>query len=156
MRIKYIFLACLFLLPFRSYAESVLPADVFAKIQAAANIQPGEVVYVDFWASWCNPCRKSFPWMNAMHQKYQSKGFKVLAINVDKERELADVFLSQISATFPIFYDPAGDLAKAFQLKGMPSSFVINDKGAILVAHKGFFENNVAAYETEIQSFLTR
>lgn len=116
----------------------------------------GKVVYVDFWASWCQPCRKSFPWMNALQQKYSSDAFVMLAVNVDSDKALADVFLQQVPANFPIVYDPNGEIASKYDLLGMPSSFIINKQGEIVFSHTGFFENKVADYQNEIESLLNQ
>ena len=97
----------------------------------------GKVVYLDFWASWCAPCRKSFPWMNELKNKFNSKQFVVVSVNLDADKTLADKFLSQLPANFPIIYDPQGNLASELQLKGMPSSFLINTEGKIVSAHMG-------------------
>jgi thiol-disulfide isomerase/thioredoxin len=113
----------------------------------------GKVVYVDFWASWCKPCRKSFPWMNAMQQKYAGK-FQVIAINLDSEQHLAADFLSKVPASMPIVYDPEGVIAKQYQLLGMPSSYLIDKKGHIRVAHKGFFSERSSQYEQEILTLI--
>lgn len=137
-----------------SYAEQALPPELFKEIQAIVKMEKGDVIYVDFWASWCNPCRKSFPWMNAMQEKYKARGFKILAINVDKEKSLADSFLQKVPTSFQIYYDPEGRLAKAFRLKGMPSSFMLDDQGIIKIAHKGFFKKKTATYEQEIFSLI--
>jgi thiol-disulfide isomerase/thioredoxin len=114
----------------------------------------GKVVYVDFWASWCGPCRKSFPWMNAMQAKYQQQGLEVVAINLDVDTALAHEFLAKIPASFNLMFNPEGDVAKAFDLQGMPSSFLFNRQGELVQTHMGFFEENIPAYEQEIQILL--
>ncbi|MFT6195035.1 MAG: thiol-disulfide isomerase/thioredoxin [Cognaticolwellia sp.] len=119
------------------------------------NNAKGKVVYVDFWASWCIPCRKSFPWMNNLAAQYQAQGLIILSINLDHSRVLADRFLAQIPANFPIIYDPKGNIAKKYQLKGMPSSFIINRQGQIVSTHVGFNEEKKSAYEQEIKALLT-
>jgi len=136
------------------WAGPELPTETFKEIKQSVEMQPGDIVYVDFWASWCNPCRKSFPWMNKMAVKYRDQGFKVLAINVDKDRALADNFLASIDTQFPIYYDPEGNFAKTFKLKGMPSSFILDSNGLVLQAHKGFFEEKVDTYENQIKSLI--
>lgn len=113
----------------------------------------GKVVYVDFWASWCKPCRKSFPWMNEMQAKYPEK-LQIIAINLDAEPELAAAFLDNVPATMPIVYDPQGEIASAYQLLGMPSSYLIDKKGNLRLAHKGFFTEKKALYEHEITTLI--
>ena len=103
-------------------------------------LQPveGKVVWVDFWASWCAPCRRSFPWMNAMHRKYAADGLQIIAVNVDKERQLADEFLKETPAEFALRFDPAGALAKEFGVQAMPSSYLLDGEGNIIERHFGF------------------
>lgn len=114
----------------------------------------GKVVYVDFWASWCVPCRKSFPWMNEMQTKYAEQDFTVLSVNLDAQQSLAEEFLTEVKADFPIFYDAKGKVAKAFKLKGMPSSFIVNKAGEIVSAHVGFTESKKMKYQQEIEALL--
>lgn len=114
----------------------------------------GKVIYLDFWASWCTPCRKSFPWMNAMQQKYGAQNFTVVSINLDTEANLAEQFLASTPANFTILYDPEANLATELKLKGMPSSFIINQKGEIVSAHVGFTDDKKVKYEQEIKQLL--
>jgi len=114
----------------------------------------GQVVYLDFWASWCIPCRKSFPWMQEMQQKYRADGLKVIAINLDKERKLADIFLQKFEINFTIGFDQAGDSAKAYHLRGMPSSYLIGRDGKLYASHIGFREKDRAKLEQAIQTLL--
>ncbi len=114
----------------------------------------GNVVYVDFWASWCIPCRKSFPWMNSIKAQYQAQGLTIISINLDHSRALADEFLKESPANFPVIYDPKGLIARKYQLKGMPSSFIVNRQGQIVSAHVGFNQIKQEAYESEIKTLL--
>ncbi|OFI36293.1 redoxin [Alteromonas lipolytica] len=114
----------------------------------------GQVVYLDFWASWCKPCQRSFPWMNEMQAKYGDKGFTVIAINLDSERKLADSFLSKLPAHFPVAYDPEGESAQAYKLKGMPTSYLIDKAGNLRIAHQGFHVEKQSKYEQEIQGLM--
>lgn len=107
----------------------------------ALAAHPDKVIYVDFWASWCGPCRQSFPWMNAMQQKYGSAGLEVVGINLDAEAKDADAFLAQVPANFTVAFDPGGDSARRFGVKGMPTSFLIGRNGMLIHAHTGFNED---------------
>jgi thiol-disulfide isomerase/thioredoxin len=98
----------------------------------------GKVVYLDFWASWCGPCKQSFPWMNAMQAKYADKGLVVVAVNVDVARDDAAKFLKAVPAQFKIAYDPTGQVAQQYAIKGMPSSFLIGRDGKVRSMHTGF------------------
>jgi len=114
----------------------------------------GKVVYLDFWASWCKPCRQSFPWMNRMQDRYGDQGLVIIAVNLDEDRADADRFLKELPAKFQVVYDPEGRLAEAYQLIGMPSSFIIDRAGAVHSRHMGFHDSSPAEYEAEIQSLL--
>ena len=114
----------------------------------------GKVVYLDFWASWCPPCRKSFPWMNDMQQRYGRQGLTVVAVNVDKDRELAGKFLHEVPADFTVAYDPKGGVADSYQVQGMPSSFIIDRNGQIREAHIGFREGDTSEIEASLQAVL--
>lgn len=98
----------------------------------------GKVVYLDFWASWCVPCRQSFPWMEGLQQSLGRDGFVVVAVNVDHDRADADRFLRELAPTFRIEYDAEGKLAEQYHVHGMPTSFLIDRDGKILLQHAGF------------------
>lgn len=114
----------------------------------------GRVVYVDFWASWCAPCKQSFPWMNEMQAKYGPRGFSVVGINVDQKREDADKFLISTPANFLVAYDTTGKVAETYQPKGMPTSFLIGADGKVRAVHIGFKDSNREELEREIQAAL--
>lgn len=113
-----------------------------------------KVIWVDFWASWCAPCRRSFPWMNAMHEKYAGDGLQIIAVNVDKERELADEFLAETPANFRLHFDPAGKLAEEFDVQAMPSSFLLDADGNVIARHYGFRLADTEEYEQQIRGVL--
>lgn len=113
-----------------------------------------QVVYVDFWASWCVPCKHSFPWLNQMQERYGEDGFKVIGINVDKDKALAAKFLEHVPASFDIAYDPEGEVADLYSLKVMPSSYLIDRKGNLVHAHKGFKSSDGSRMEDMIRKLL--
>ncbi len=114
----------------------------------------GKVVYVDFWASWCGPCRRSFPWMNEMQQKYGAKGFVVVGVNVDKKRADADKFLAQNPAGFTVVYDEAGATPSAYAVKGMPSSYLIDARGNVTFVERGFLDESRPVLEQKIAALV--
>jgi thiol-disulfide isomerase/thioredoxin len=125
-------------------------AEMFAELGEI----DGQVVWVDFWASWCAPCRRSFPWMNQMLSRYQDEGLQIIGVNVDKEREMAETFLAETPADFDLRYDPAGSLAEQFGVVAMPSSFVLDAEGNVIAAHFGFRFAETDEYEQEIINAL--
>jgi thiol-disulfide isomerase/thioredoxin len=114
----------------------------------------GKVVYVDFWASWCGPCKRSFPWMNEMHDRYGARGLAIVAINVDKKREDAQRFLAQVPASFPIVYDAAGVTPTSYAVRAMPSSFLIDASGKIVDVELGFRDERKSALEERIRALV--
>lgn len=114
----------------------------------------GKVVLVDFWASWCAPCRQSFPWLNAMQAKYANQGLVVVAVNVDRQRADAEGFLKEVPAKFEIVYDPQGELAARYEVPGMPSSYVFGPTGELLSKHIGFRQAQREEREQELQRLL--
>ena len=100
----------------------------------------GKVVYVDFWASWCGPCKQSFPWMNDMQAKYEGQGLQIVGVNLDAKRDDADKFLAQTPARFMLAFDAKGESAKRYGVKSMPTSVLIGRDGKVLAVHNGFKE----------------
>ena len=114
----------------------------------------GEVVYLDFWASWCPPCLRSFPWMDALAERHAEAGLRVVAVNLDADRAAATGFLDGRDAGFDIAFDPEGRVAEAYDLRGMPSSYVIDRDGRVAHAHVGFRAKDAAAMEAVIVRVL--
>jgi cytochrome c biogenesis protein CcmG/thiol:disulfide interchange protein DsbE len=114
----------------------------------------GKVVLVDFWASWCEPCRHSFPWLNQMQTKYGDR-LVVIGVNVDRERADANRFLAEVPAKFQIVYDAAGELASKYDVMGMPSSYVFDTSGTLIDKHIGFRKALRAEREAQLQKLLT-
>lgn len=122
--------------------QSLAPACQFS----AFNQKPlrdlqqyrGKVVYLDFWASWCGPCLESFPFMNKLHSQLKDKGLVVLAVNLDENLADGQNFLAQHPVEFDVAVDDGQACAKKFQLKAMPSSFLIDRNGRIRAQHLGF------------------
>tara|TARA_R110001583_G_scaffold77851_3_gene211606 strand:- start:32817 stop:33356 length:540 start_codon:yes stop_codon:yes gene_type:complete len=125
-------------------------------LEQALSEHIGKVVYLDFWASWCGPCRKSFPWMNTIQEKYKQQGFSVISINLDADKALAAKFLVETPANFSVIYDPKGKTAKHFSIQGMPSSMLIGRDGKIKYRHTGFFIKKIPQYQQEIEALLTQ
>ncbi len=116
----------------------------------------GKVVYLDFWASWCAPCRQSFPWMNTITDEYGNAGLVVIGVNVDHERDLAQTFLQQNAADFQIVYDPDGSLAQKYNVQAMPTSILIGRDGKVHYIHSGFHPNQEPGYLAQIRALLNQ
>lgn len=114
----------------------------------------GQVVVLDFWASWCTPCRRSFPWLDAMQQKYAEDGLVVVGVNVDTEPADAAAFLDDVPVSFRIVEDRKGELAARYELMAMPSSFVIGRDGRLFTRHLGFRVAQQDEYEDLLRQAL--
>ena len=115
----------------------------------------GKVVYVDFWASWCGPCRQSFPWMNDMHQKYGAQGLQIVAVNVDAKRGDADQFLNEVPARFALAFDPKGDVARRVGADEERCRHGLDADGKIVRVHQGFREQDRAELEALLVAALS-
>jgi len=126
----------------------------------AGNVQlssfKGKVVYLDFWASWCEPCKKSFPWMHEMKATYEAQGFEIVAVNLDKDRKLADEFLKAVDVNFKVAFDESGESASRYKLRGMPSSYLIDREGKVYASHIGFRDNDKSELEQAIKDLLNK
>lgn len=139
-----------------------LPQIVFAEDKAFQDPQNqlnleqyrGKVVLIDFWASWCIPCRRAFPWLETISKRYKDKDLVVIGVNLDDSKESMDRFLEKYPVTFVIQHDPRAALAEANQLQGMPVSFLINRKGEVVYRHVGFRDDQTDSYENEIKRHL--
>ncbi len=116
----------------------------------------GKLVYVDFWASWCGPCRQSFPWLNAMQRQYAARGLQVLGINLDADRHDAERFLVRYPASFALAFDSRADSARRMGIKAMPSSVLVGPAGRVLHVHAGFRPDDRADLEARIVSALNK
>ena len=149
---RWLWPGCFFLL-------ALLLAAVVPRPTTAAAVDPlalhaGKVVLVDFWASWCEPCRRSFPWMNAMQSKYGADGLVIVAVNVDNDLAAARRFLEEHPAQFQVHYDEDKALARRFEVVAMPSSFLLDGNGQLVATHLGFKVLKQDEYEAAIRAAL--
>lgn len=120
----------------------------------ALSSTAGSVVYVDFWASWCGPCKQSFGWMNAMQDKYRAQGLRIIGVNLDTKTEDAKKFLAQNPARFTVAFESKGATPKNYGVKGMPTSFLVGRDGKVIFQHLGFKESDRETLEKEIKAAL--
>jgi thiol-disulfide isomerase/thioredoxin len=114
----------------------------------------GKVVLVDFWASWCGPCKTSFPALDALYREYEARGFEVIAVNLDDRRRDAEDFLADRPHVMPVVFDPEGRSPRAFGLWGMPSSFLVGRDGRVRFVHVGYSAKVLDSYKSEIEQLL--
>jgi thiol-disulfide isomerase/thioredoxin len=127
-------------------------------VQADASLDlnafHGRVVYLDFWASWCGPCRQSFPWMEILKDTYGPQGLEIVAVNLDRDRTDADKFLHQFHPTFDLRFDPKGEIAELYKVQGMPASVLIDRHGVTRFTHVGFRPVDARFYEAQVRELL--
>jgi thiol-disulfide isomerase/thioredoxin len=114
----------------------------------------GRVVIVDFWASWCAPCRESFPFLDELQRRHHDAGLSVVGINLDEQRDEAERFLRERPVGFQIVYDPEATTPERFGVRTMPSSYVIGRDGKVRAVHSGFRERDRGAFEAEVSAAL--
>jgi thiol-disulfide isomerase/thioredoxin len=147
------------LAPATGIAQTKMLPDLSAQDDHGANVKlrgyAGHVLLVDFWASWCPPCKASFPALDALSRELTPRGVIVLAVNVDERRKDADAFLSDHPHTMTVLFDPKGTLPSALSVQGMPSSFVVDKTGNIRFTHMGYTGNIADQYRREIAQLLS-
>jgi peroxiredoxin len=114
----------------------------------------GKVVLVDFWATWCEPCKKSFPKLQELHMKYKPAGLVVVGLSQDDENDGLTDFGKTYGAEFPLAWDKAKKVAEKYKPKSMPSSFIVDKNGVIRFAHLGWHDGEDQEVESEIKSLL--
>lgn len=146
---RFLLTLCLIVL----FSTTVDAADEPELIDLTAH--KGKVVIVDFWASWCVPCRRSFPWLNEMQAKYADQGLVIIGVNEDTSAEEVAGFLADYPAHFEIVRDNEGALATEYGVVAMPSSYIIDRDGKVVTRHLGFKTKLMDEYEATIQKILT-
>ena len=114
----------------------------------------GNVVMLNFWASWCGPCRKEMPLLNGLHNKYEKLGFVVLGVNVEQEQKLAKSFLSDTPVDFPILFDAANQVSKAYDVIAMPTTVMIDRNGKVRYIHKGYKSGDEKKYKKMVKKLV--
>jgi len=114
----------------------------------------GKVVMINFWASWCGPCRQEMPLLENIYKKYGKLGFTLLGVNVEPDSKAADDWLKQTPVSFPILYDKESKVSKLYDVAGMPSTVIIDRKGNVRVLHKGYKPGDENEYLDSIRSLI--
>ncbi len=125
-------------------------------VLAHSLVLKDKVVYVDFWASWCTPCRHSFPKMKELAEKYAGKGFQIVTVNLDKKHADAEKFLRETQTAFQVVYDSTGSVAKLFKVDAMPTSFLYGRDGRLQTRFRGFKDDESETLTTTISNLLIR
>ena len=122
--------------------------------QLALNELRGQVVMINFWATWCGPCRQEMPLLEQMHKKYQPMGFTLVGINVEEDSSGAEAWLQKTPVTFPILFDRQNRVSKLYNVSGMPSSVLIDRKGNVRYLHRGYKAGDENTYLDHIRALV--
>ena len=114
----------------------------------------GQVVMINFWATWCGPCRQEMPLLTQLHDKYEPLGFTMLGVNVEPDSAAAVAWLQKVPVTFPILFDTTSDVASRFGVEGMPSSVLLDRQGKVRYVHRGYKPGDEAKYADMIRSLV--
>lgn len=143
----------------RTTALAMVMLALFLPLTSAADTldldaYKGKVIYLDFWASWCAPCRESFPWMDIEQELYSGRGLVVIGLNLDQDRAAADRFVTALKPHFKIGFDPQGVMAEKFGITGMPSTLLIDRHGKVRFTHIGFKPQDKQSLDAEVRTLL--
>jgi len=114
----------------------------------------GQVVLINFWASWCGPCREEMPLLEALHKRYESLGFTMVGVNVEEDSAAAEKFLQGTSVSFPILFDRANSVSKLYDVIAMPSSVIVGRDGTVRYIHHGYEPGNENDYQDQIRQLI--
>jgi len=115
----------------------------------------GQVVLLNFWATWCGPCRQEMPLLEGIHKKYSKLGFTVLGVNVEPDSKAAEAWLSkQPPVTFPILFDTDSKVSELYRVNSMPSTAIIDKKGQVRLLHRGYKPGDENAYLDSIRTLI--
>ena len=114
----------------------------------------GNVVLINFWASWCGPCREEMPLLNALHKKYQPLGFTVLGVNVEEDAKNARGFLKNFPVDFPVLLDNKNQVSKKYNVVAMPTTVVVDRDGNMRFLHKGYKPGDEEKYHKMVKKLV--
>lgn len=133
-------------------APNFLLPELSNQQETSLSAHKGQVIYLDFWASWCGPCRQSFPALNNLYQEFKAQGLLVIGINLDDDIKKAQNFLKKHPVDFKLLHDATGATPLRYEVKSMPSAFIIDQSGKIRQTHQGFKQSDI----TEIRKTIIK
>lgn len=132
--------------------------DFTLKSRSGENIKlselRGQVVMINFWASWCGPCRQEMPILDQLYQRYEPMGFTLLGVNVEEDSAAAEKVLREIPVSFPVLYDSKNQVSENYQVRAMPSTFLIDRDGKVRYLHKGYKPGYEDEYQQQVRELI--
>ncbi|MCC5810702.1 MAG: TlpA family protein disulfide reductase [Ectothiorhodospiraceae bacterium] len=149
----------LLVLPSLTAAADRIPAPDFVLRSASGeNLRlseyRGQVVLLNFWATWCGPCRQEMPPLNVLHERYQRLGFVVLGVSIDDDPSVAVRMAEQLGVSYPILFDADKQASRLYEVVGMPSTYLIGRDGKVRHVHIGFRDSYIEQYEAQVRQLL--
>ena len=114
----------------------------------------GNVVMINFWATWCAPCRQEMPHLEALHQRYSSLGFTLLGVNVEEDSSGAEDWLAETPVSFPILFDPQSSVSELYDVIAMPSTVMVDREGNLRYLHHGYKPGYENEYQNQIRALI--
>jgi peroxiredoxin len=116
--------------------------------------QRGQIILINFWASWCGPCRKEMPVLQKLHDKYQDLGVAVWGVNVEQENQAGRDFLAGLNLSFPIFFDQTNKISETYQVEAMPTTVIVDRDGKVRYVFKGYKSGYEKKYAKAIKKLI--
>jgi len=116
----------------------------------------GDVVMINFWASWCGPCRQEMPLLDDIYKQYKDMGFVLLGVNVEPDASNANGWLKKTPVSYPILYDPKSSVSQLYQVQAMPTTVIIDRKGIVRYVHNGYLPGDENQYMNSIRSLIVQ
>jgi peroxiredoxin len=147
------------MLPVAALAQTTATAPDFSLTDSDGNVvslsdMRGKVVLINFWATWCGPCRQEMPILEALYKRYETLGFTLLGVNVEENSSDAVSFLKETPVTFPILYDPDNNVSRLFDVAAMPSTVIVDREGKMRFLHHGYQPGYENAYQDQIRELI--
>lgn len=114
----------------------------------------GQVVMINFWATWCGPCRQEMPLLETLYQRYKKLGFTLLGVNVEENSRPAANFLKDVPVSFPVLFDSRNDVSKLYKVSGMPSTVIVDRDGKVRFAHTGYVPGDESKYSQMVRKLV--
>lgn len=139
-------------------AQAEPAPDFTLKTNTGENLrlaeQRGKVVMINFWATWCAPCRQEMPFLDELYQRYERAGFTLFGVNVEQDNSAAQRFLEEIEVSFPILFDPTSDVSRAYQVSAMPTTVMVDRDGQVRYVNRGYRPGDEEKYQEQIQELI--
>jgi len=139
-------------------ASTTQAPDFTLKSRSGENIKlselRGEVVMINFWASWCGPCRQEMPALNELYQRYNPMGFTILGVNVEQDPGKAEALLREIPVDFPVLFDTDNRVTELYKVVAMPSTVLVDRNGQVRYIHKGYKPGYEQKYQEQVRSLI--